>query len=75
MQIDVHIPLVVSVVIVVEAGDLVWQMAGLVVVVVGGVGFWVQNAAKANGGKKVVGCEGASRRLPRRSRHNPMYRR
>ena len=48
MQIDVHIPLVVAVVIVVEADDRAWQMAGLVVVVVGGVGFWVQNAVEAN---------------------------
>ena len=58
MQIDVHIPLVVSVVIAVEADNHVWQMAGLqlVVVVVGGVGFWVQNVVEANEGMKVVGC-------------------
>ena len=70
-QIDVHIPLVVSVMIVVEADDRVWQMAGLVVAVVGGVGFWVQNdiVVEAIEGRKVVGCEGAWR-LPRRSRHN-----
>ena len=39
MQIDVHIPLdlVVSVLIVVEADDHVWQMTRLVVAVVGGV--------------------------------------
>ena len=43
MQIDVHIPLVVAVVIVVEADDHMRKMTGLVVVVVGGVGFWVQN--------------------------------
>ena len=71
MQIDVHIPLAVLVVIVVEADDHAWQlqMTGLVVVVVGGVGFWVRDVAEANEGKKVVGCEGASR-PPRRSRHN-----
>ena len=50
MQIDVHIPLVVSVVILVEADDRVWQMTGLVVVVVGCVGFWVQNVVEANKG-------------------------
>ena len=68
MQIDVHIPPAVPVVIVVESGDHVWQMTGLVVVVVGGAGFWVQNAAEANEGKKAEGCGGASR-PPRRSRH------
>ena len=60
-------------VIVVESDDHVymWQMAGLVVAVVGGVGFWVQNAAEANERKKVhvAGCERVSG-LPRRSRHN-----
>ena len=62
MQVDVHVrvPLVVSVVIVVEADDHVWQMMGLVVVVVEGVGVLVQNVVEANEGKKVVGCEGVS---------------
>ena len=58
MQIDVyvHIPLVVSVVIVVESDDHVRKMTGLVVVVVGGVGSWadVQNAANANEGSEVA---------------------
>ena len=69
MQIDVHVPLVASVVIAVEADDHGWQMTGLVVVVVEGVGVLVQNVVEANEGKKVVGCEGVSR-LPRQSRHN-----
>ena len=46
------------------SGGRVWQMAGLVVAVVAGAGFWVRNAVGAIANeffegnlKKVVGCE------------------
>ena len=42
MQINVHVPLIVSVVIVIEPDDYMWKILGLVVVLVGGVGVLVQ---------------------------------
>ena len=75
IQIGVHMPLVVAVVMVVEADDHVWQMKGLVVAMVvvvvgpGGVDFWVPNVADANEGGMWSGVRGASG-LPRHSQHN-----
>ena len=71
-QIHVHVPLKVSVMIVVEADDHVRKMSGLVVVVDSWWGVpvsWFRSyIVKADEGKKVVGCEGVSRLL-RQSRH------